>query len=90
MGLIRAGISALGGALADQWIDFFTVPPEVPHTATVFTAYSGELITEGGSNTKASDSIISNWLKTIVPEGYGLKCKQTVFPGLPICPNKTI
>ena len=72
MGLIRAAFSALGGSLADQWIDFYTVPPNIPQTAAVFTAYHAGVNSGRGSNTKASDSVISNGSKIIVPEGYGL------------------
>ena len=56
MGLIKAGIGALGGTLADQWKEFFyceSMPKEV-------------LVTKGqkrvgsrSSNTKGSDNIIS-------------------------------
>ena len=38
MGLIRAGVSALGGTLADQWKDFLTVPEDLPPTAAFFPA----------------------------------------------------
>ena len=33
MGLIQAAIGALGGTLADQWKDFYTVPEGLPPTA---------------------------------------------------------
>ena len=66
MGLIKAGIGALGGTLADQWKEFFyceSMPKEV-------------LVTKGqkrvggrSSNTKGSDNIISNGSGIAVADG---------------------
>ena len=66
MGLIKAGIGALGGTLADQWKEFFyceSMPKEV-------------LVTKGqkrvggrSSNTKGSDNIISNDSGIAVADG---------------------
>ena len=66
MGLIKAGIGALGGTLADQWKEFFyceAIPKEV-------------LVTKGkkrvggrSSNTKGSDNIISNGSGIAVADG---------------------
>ena len=66
MGLIKAGIGALGGTLADQWKEFFyceSIPKEV-------------LVTKGqkrvggrSSNTKGSDNIISNGSGIAVADG---------------------
>ena len=57
MGLIKAGIGALGGTLADQWKEFFyceSMPKEVLVT-------KGQKRVSGrSSNTKGSDNIISN------------------------------
>ena len=38
MGLIKASIGAIGGTLADQWKDFFTVPADIEPTAALFPA----------------------------------------------------
>ncbi len=66
MGLIKAGMGALGGTLADQWKEFFyceSMPKEV-------------LVTKGqkrvggrSSNTKGSDNIISNGSGIAVADG---------------------
>ncbi|WP_300682537.1 SPFH domain-containing protein [Nocardioides sp.] len=72
MGLIQAAIGALGGTLADQWKDFFTVPEGLSPTAALFAAAPQGTNAGRGSNTKASDGVITNGSKIIVPEGYGL------------------
>ena len=72
MGLIKAASGALGGSLADQWKDFFTVPQSLPQTAAVFTAVLRGTNAGRGSDTKSSQAIITNGSKIIVPEGYGL------------------
>ncbi len=66
MGLIKAGIGALGGTLADQWKEFFyceAMPKEI-------------LVTKGqkrvggrSSNTKGSDNIISSGSGIAVADG---------------------
>ncbi|MCL6620172.1 MAG: SPFH domain-containing protein, partial [Thermomonas hydrothermalis] len=38
MGLIQAVRGAVGGALADQWQDFYTIPDRLPPTAALFAA----------------------------------------------------
>lgn len=72
MGLIRATLGAVGGTLADQWIDFFTVPKDISQTAAIFPAVLKSTNAGRGSNTSASDGIITNGSKIIIPEGYGL------------------
>lgn len=76
MGLIRAAIGALGGTLADQWIDFFTVPSGISQTAAVFPAVLKGVNAGRGSNTKASPGIITNGSRLVIPEGYGLMTFQ--------------
>jgi membrane protease subunit (stomatin/prohibitin family) len=72
VGLIQAAIGAIGGTLADQWVDFFTIPDGVGPTAAIFPAVrKGENAGRGG-NDKASDGVITNGSKFVVPEGYGL------------------
>jgi membrane protease subunit (stomatin/prohibitin family) len=72
MGLIQATIGAVGGALADQWKDFYTVPDGLPPTAALFAAVPRGENAGRGSNTKGSEGVISNGSRIIVPEGYGL------------------
>ena len=72
MGLIRAAVGAIGGTLADQWKDFLTVPDNLAPTAALFAAEPQGRNAGRGSNTKASDNIITNGSRIIVPEGYGL------------------
>ncbi|MFB5208328.1 SPFH domain-containing protein, partial [Stenotrophomonas sp. 3diitr2024] len=38
MGLVQAVKGAVGGVLADQWKDFYTVPTGLPSTAALFAA----------------------------------------------------
>lgn len=72
MGLVQAAKGAIGGALADQWKDFLTVPDGLPATAALFAAVSRGSNAGRGSNTQGSSNIISNGSKIVVPEGYGL------------------
>jgi membrane protease subunit (stomatin/prohibitin family) len=72
MGLIKATIGSVGGTLADQWKDFFAVPRDIGPTAAIFPAIRYGQNAGRGSNTKASQAIITNGSKIIVPEGYGL------------------
>lgn len=66
MGLIKAGIGALGGTLADQWKEFFycdALPNDV-------LMRKGEKRTSGrSSNTKGNDNIISNGSGIAVADG---------------------
>lgn len=72
MGLVQAVVGAVGGMLADQWKDFYTVPTGLPSTAALFAAVPQGTNAGRGSNTGGSSNIISNGSKIIVPEGYGL------------------
>jgi len=72
MGLLQAVKGSIGGALADQWKDFYTVPDGLPATAALFAAVPRGTNAGRGSNTKGSSNIISNGSKIVVPEGYGL------------------
>ena len=72
MGLIQAAVGSIGGALADQWKDFLTVPDGLPSTAALFAAVPRGTNAGRGSNTKGSTNIITNGSKIVVPEGYGL------------------
>lgn len=72
MGLVQAVVGAVGGTLADQWKDFYTVPAGLPSTAALFAAVPQGTNAGRGSNTHGSSNIITNGSKIIVPEGYGL------------------
>jgi len=72
MGLIQAVTGSIGGALADQWKDFYTVPDGLPATAALFAAVPRGTNAGRGSNTRGSSNIITNGSKIVVPEGYGL------------------
>ena len=72
MGLMQAVVGSIGGALADQWKDFYTVPDGLPATAALFAAVPRGTNAGRGSNTRGSSNIITNGSKIVVPEGYGL------------------
>ncbi|MBP7623322.1 MAG: SPFH domain-containing protein [Xanthomonadales bacterium] len=72
MGLVQAVVGSVGGVLADQWKDFYTVPSGLPATAALFAAVPQGTNAGRGSNTKGSSNIITNGSKIVVPEGYGL------------------
>ena len=66
MGLIKAGIGALGGTLADQWKEFFyceALPGDV------LVRKGEKRITGRSSNTKGNDNIISNGSGIAVADG---------------------
>lgn len=72
MGLVRAIAGSIGGTLADQWKDFYSISPNLAATVALSAAHKNESNSGRGSNTNASENIISNGTKFIVPEGYGL------------------
>ena len=66
MGLIKAGLGAVGGVLADQWKEFFyceALPSDV------LVRKGSKRISGRSSNTKASDNIISNGSGIAVADG---------------------
>ena len=66
MGLIRAGVGALGGTLADQWKEFFYCEA-LP--ADILVTKGQKRITSRSSNTKGNDNIISNGSGIAVADG---------------------
>lgn len=76
MGLIRAAAGAIGGVLADQWKDFYTVSADLEPTVAFSAAEKQGTDSGRGSNTSGSSAVISNGSKFIVPEGYGLVLVQ--------------
>ena len=66
MGLIKAGIGALGGVLADQWKEFFYCDALDSDTLVI----KGQKRTsKRGSNIKGSDNVISNGSGIAVADG---------------------
>ncbi|MBQ4560941.1 MAG: SPFH domain-containing protein [Clostridia bacterium] len=75
MGLIKAGIGALGGILADQWKEFFYCDAMDMDTLMV----KGQKRTSGrSSNTRGEDNIISNGSGIAVADG---QCMMIVEQG---------
>jgi len=66
MGLIKAGLGALGGTLADQWKEFFYCESI---DNNVLMVKGQKRIGNRSSNTKASDNIISNGSGIAVADG---------------------
>ena len=66
MGLIKAGIGALGGVLADQWKEFFYCEALDMDTLVV---KGSKRVGGRSSNTKGSDNIISNGSGIAVADG---------------------
>lgn len=75
MGLIKAGLGALGGTLADQWKEFFYC--EAIDKTVLMT--KGKKKTSGrSSNTRGNDNIISNGSGIAVADG---QCMMIVEQG---------
>lgn len=66
MGLIKAGIGALGGTLADQWKEFFYCDAM---DKEVMVTKGQKQISGRSSNTKGSDNIISDGSGIVVADG---------------------
>ena len=66
MGLIKAGIGAIGGVLADQWKEFFYCDSL---DNEVLVTKGQKRVGSRSSNTKASDNVISNGSGIAVADG---------------------
>ncbi len=75
MGLIKAGIGALGGTLADQWKEFFYCDSL---SADILAVKGQKRVSGRSSNTKGSDNIISNGSGIAVADG---QCMMIVEQG---------
>lgn len=75
MGLIRAGVGALGGTLADQWKEFFYCDSM---DKDVMVTKGQKRISGRSSNTKGNDNIISNGSGIAVADG---QCMMIVEQG---------
>ena len=74
MGLIKAGIGALGGTLADQWKEFFYCDAL---DNNVLMVKGQKRVSGRSSNTKGHDNIISNGSGIAVADG---QCMIIVEP----------
>ncbi len=66
MGLIKAGIGALGGTLADQWKEYFYCDAM---DANVLVVRGQKQVSGRSSNTKGNDNVISNGSGIAVADG---------------------
>ncbi|MBR6531246.1 MAG: SPFH domain-containing protein, partial [Clostridia bacterium] len=66
MGLIKAGVGALGGVLADQWKEFFYCDSL---KNDVLMVKGQKRVSGRSSNTKGSDNLISNGSGIAVADG---------------------
>ena len=66
MGLIKAGIGAIGGTLADQWKEFFYCDAL---DSDVLVTKGKKRVSGRSSNTKGSDNVISNGSGIAVADG---------------------
>ena len=66
MGLIKAAMDAVGGNLADQWLEFFVCDSM---DADVLALKGQKKISKRSSNTKGEDNIISNGSGLVVNKG---------------------
>jgi len=67
MGLVNAARGAIGGTLADQWVDFFTAPT-FDEQMLIAPGVFQRSNRDRGSNRKASANIISDGSRIAVPE----------------------
>ncbi|MDR1185901.1 MAG: SPFH domain-containing protein [Bifidobacteriaceae bacterium] len=67
MGLIRAAMGAVGGTLADQWLDAIGVPEELVKQDTLLIAGQPLRQDGRGSNVKGTGDVISNGSRIVVP-----------------------
>ena len=75
MGLIKAGIGALGGTLADQWREFFYCDAM---DKEVLVVKGQKRVSRRSSNTEGNDNIISNGSGIAVADG---QCMMIVEQG---------
>lgn len=72
MGFIKAFTGSLGGAFADQWLDFYGPGSLESGTLGIFPAKAQGQNNGRGENTKGNNNIITNGSKIIVPEATAL------------------
>lgn len=69
MGLLKAGIGAVGGVMADQWKEFFVCNSL---SSDILVAKGEKLVTGRSSNTRGQDNVISSGSKITVNEGQAM------------------
>jgi membrane protease subunit (stomatin/prohibitin family) len=69
MGLIKAVMGAVGGVLADQWLEFFVCESL---EADVLAAKGQKRTGKRGSNTKGEDNVITNGSGVVVNKGQAV------------------
>ncbi|MDR2381989.1 MAG: SPFH domain-containing protein [Bifidobacteriaceae bacterium] len=67
MGLIKAAVAAVGGTLADQWLDAIGVPADLVKQDTLLIRGQSLRADGRGSNTKGTADLVSNGSKIVVP-----------------------
>ncbi len=72
MGFVKAFSGALGGSLADQWKDFYTVPQNIGPGVAVCPAVQSRVNVVRSSNVSGSGGVITNGSLILVPEGFAL------------------
>ncbi|MCL2802571.1 MAG: SPFH domain-containing protein [Micrococcales bacterium] len=71
MGLIKAAVGAVGGSLADQWLEFITAPAFDEQLLVAPGLFQAQ--NQGrGSNTRGSANIISDGSRLLIPENTAL------------------
>lgn len=76
MGFIQAIAGAVGGTLANQWLDYYGPKPGASATAAVFPGVPLGQNAGRGSNTKGNIGVITNGSKIVVPEGFAVVTMQ--------------
>lgn len=71
MGLINAAVGAIGGTLADQWVDFFTAGFFDEQTIVAPGVFRRRNAGRG-ANTRASANVITDGSRIVVPENTAL------------------
>jgi membrane protease subunit (stomatin/prohibitin family) len=72
MGFIKAFSGALGGTLADQWLDYYAPGSNVPDTAGLYPAVLQGQNNGRGENYKGNSNIITNGSRFHVPANTAL------------------
>lgn len=72
MGFIRAAFNSVGGTLADQWKDFYSIPSDITQTTGACLAIPNKDNSARNANYKGDKAIISDGSLILVPEGFSL------------------
>jgi membrane protease subunit (stomatin/prohibitin family) len=72
MGFIKAFAGAIGGSFADQWKDFYSIPPGINATVGICPAVKSTVNVNRSSNTRGNANILTNGSLILIPEGFAL------------------